>query len=176
MSITGRIVVTGALVSMETPPARRARAHRTEPDPDDRSGSNGLLGSGKSRVRDGLFEIRALCLGVVVLDDHLVLLAIGRSGLDALHALQLRFRLRRALLALPAVHLDGFGLDAGQRGGAQAEGDRKRECGLHAFLQKESRRGAMSPAGRRVNPRDRTARPDAARQPPVLSTPDCPKK
>src|SRR5437763_7533256 len=135
MSITGRIVVTGALVSMGTPPARRARVHRTEPDPDDRSGPNVLLGSGKSRVRDGLLEIRALRLGVVVLDDYLVLLPVGRSRFDALHALQLRLRLRRALLALPAAHLDGFGLHAGQRGGAQAEGDRKRErCSLHRFL------------------------------------------
>src|SRR6266516_664077 len=98
MSITGRIVVTGAFVSMETP-SPGAAAHRT--DPDDRSSSSVLLGRRESRVGDGLIEIRALCLGVVVLDDHLVLLAVGRSGLDALHALQLRFRLLRALLVLP---------------------------------------------------------------------------
>src|SRR5205823_5977228 len=126
MSITGRIVVTGALVSMAVlltgtlARAGQIRDREIAPAP-------ALLRGREPRVRDGLVEIRALCLGVVVLDDHLALLAVRRGGLDALHRLQLGLCLRRALLALPPVYLDGFRLHGGERGGAQAESNRERE-------------------------------------------------
>src|SRR2546425_10349775 len=84
-----------------------------------------LLRDCEARVGDCLFKIGWLCFGVVVLHDHLALLAVRRGRLDAVDLPELGLGLRGALLAFPAAHLDGVRLHV--REGSSARSERERE-------------------------------------------------
>src|SRR6266446_822552 len=104
MTVSGRFVfIDGTVVQMLHPRPRcnvpprfpAVRLCTREPFP------ALLFRDREARVGDRLLQINRLCLRVVVLDDHLALLAIRRGRLHAVHLLQLGLGLRRALLAFP---------------------------------------------------------------------------
>src|SRR5437868_4883928 len=130
MTVSGRFVfIEGTMLQMLHP---RPRCNVPARSPAARLCTRGpfpalLFRDREARVGDRLLQISRLCLHVVVLDDHLALLAIRRGRLHAVDLLQLGLGLRRALLAFPAAHLDGVRLHVRKRGGARSERDREHE-------------------------------------------------